>query len=151
MIGRANDSLWSCCGCWSLPRQEHIFKEGLQGECVSVYFDNQLTLCISVLSCVCRYLNTSGETQRRETLCLLEQLLEFQLLSERQSVKRNHHHHLPCTLTEEVPRDRSITAPWWRSRVFICSWCFSCSKCLTLNARFASPRHKDGEILSVWL
>lgn len=34
IIGRANDSLWSCCGCWSLPRQEHIFKEGLQGECV---------------------------------------------------------------------------------------------------------------------
>lgn len=91
IIGRANDSLWSCCGCWSLPRQEHIFKEGLQGECVSVlsvYFDNQLTLCISVLSCVCRYLNTSGETQRRETLCLLEQQLESRLLSERQSVKK---------------------------------------------------------------
>lgn len=43
IIGRAHDSLWCCCGCWSLPRQEHVFKEGLKGGGV---------LCVRVCVCV---------------------------------------------------------------------------------------------------
>lgn len=37
--------------------------------------------------CVCRSLNTSGETRKKETLSLLEQLLECRRLSEHQLVK----------------------------------------------------------------
>lgn len=35
-VGRAHDSLRCCRGCRSLPRQEHIFEERLQGVCVCV-------------------------------------------------------------------------------------------------------------------
>lgn len=47
---------------------------------MSVYL---LFLCV-----FCRSLNTSGETQRNGTLCLLALLPEFQLLLEHQLVKK---------------------------------------------------------------
>lgn len=46
-----------------------------------------LELVKSVSVCVCRSLNTSGETPRKETLFLLERLLEFRPLLEHQLVK----------------------------------------------------------------
>lgn len=56
---------------------------------------NMFFLC----PCVCRCLNTSGETQRSETLFLPEQPPESQLLLERQSVKTHHRHRSSCALT----------------------------------------------------
>ena len=105
--GRAHDSFWCCCGCRRLPGQEYISEERLQGQCVcgGIFFlCHQLTNNISphlkyyrwllsnlkyeLLACVCRSLNTSGETQRKGTLFLPELPPEFQLPSVHQSVKQ---------------------------------------------------------------
>lgn len=47
-VGRAHDSLWCCGSCRSLPRQEHLFKEGLQGWCVKW----DINICVCVFVCV---------------------------------------------------------------------------------------------------
>ncbi len=45
--GRAHDSLWCCCSCRSLPGQEHLVKERLQGQCVCVC----VCVCLSISGC----------------------------------------------------------------------------------------------------